>query len=322
MDREISCLDVPLLSRLFEGALLFFRKLGFLFLVGEYIFILDTTYVSFWCQKALACSWCCAYNGHMKKFEPCEKCRNQEGPAPGYIYQDRNGYKVAQECECHRLWELESKRERAYIRAGVNTTAEFGSYKGDRSRESVEALKVLSDNFNRFKERTNVYMYGPNGTQKTTMAQVLGKELINRGYSVRYVLMETLIHDLNGGFEKDEDREMRVKEYQEVDCLIIDEAFDTTKVTVYKSGYQLPYLDSFLRERYDQDRKSTVFISNVTPQDISVEKFGASLQNFMVRTTINSFLTFQDEYICQAGVGVPVPDASLFKIRRRVKNNG
>lgn len=264
----------------------------------------------------------CDYNVSMKKFEPCNICRGKEGPAPGYVYVDMKGYRVAQECECHRLWELESRRERAYIRAGVNTPLDFSSYKGDLSQGSVESLKVLCNNFDRFKERTNIYMYGPNGTQKTTMAQVVGKKLIDQGFSVKYVLMESLIHDLNGGFDKDEERDARVREYRDVDLLIIDEAFDITKVTVYKSGYQLPYLDSFLRERYDQDRKSTLFISNVTPQDISVDKFGASLQNFMVRTTINSFLTFQDEYIRQQGVGVPVPDASLFKIRRRVKTNG
>ena len=260
------------------------------------------------------------------KFIPCEKCRNnREGLPPGYYWASPNK-KLAAECECHYKWEIQSQGEKLFKHYGFNEkywNYNPRSYVGAKSLADKNRLMnyILQFEENPEVRKLLVYMYGPNGTQKTSLANFVGKSLILKGFVVRYILMNNLIKDLQD-MEFNEDIKAKVEKLNEADLLIIDEAFDTTKVTVYKSGYQLPYLDSFLRERYDQDRRSTLFISNVTPQDISVDKFGASLQNFMVRTTINSFLTFQDEYIRQQGVGVPVPDASLFKIRRRVKTNG
>ena len=41
------------------------------------------------------------------------------------------------------------------------------------------------------------------------------------------------------------------KKYLECDFLIIDDSFDKKKATIFKSGYQIPFLDEFLRTRLE-----------------------------------------------------------------------
>ena len=110
--------------------------------------------------------------------------------------------------------------------------------------------------------------------------------------------------------KENQEKEYALKRYYNVDLLIIDEAFDKDKVSLYKSGFQLPYLDSFLRNRFEMKNKSIFFISNIKPSDIAKYGFGISLQDFVERNTRGSQLFFSDRYVDNAGVMDP---NSLFK---------
>ena len=148
-----------------------------------------------------------------------------------------------------------------------------------------------------------VYMHGPNGTQKTTLAHWVGANVLHQGYSVKYLLMQTLLMTISG-FEKDEirqqEKQAEIEKLKTVDLLIIDEAFSKDKVTIYDSGYQLPFLDRFLRERCEIAQKGIIFISNKPPDDIVKQKFSPSIQDFVMRNTDkpqgNSRLYFEDNY--------------------------
>ena len=89
------------------------------------------------------------------------------------------------------------------------------------------------------------------------------------------------------------------------DFLIIDEAFDLKKSTIFASGYQIHYLDNFIRNRFEINKKSIIFISNVLPRDIASippsrpkeaprEGFGQSLQSLVERNVRESTLMFND----------------------------
>ena len=86
----------------------------------------------------------------------------------------------------------------------------------------------------------------------------------------------------------------------EADFLFIDESFDKSKITLFKSGYQIPYLDNFIRERYEDLRKPTIFISNIKPQDIDESLFGKSLKDLINRSTSESYLEFYDKFVLSA----------------------
>lgn len=236
-----------------------------------------------------------------KKFIQCRNCPNREkgGPNPGYYYETENGYRVIKECDCHKKWREESELERKFEFAQVNTPYTFDDYRGFESKEDFEDLKYVANNFQKFCYKTMIYLYGPNGTQKTSMSQCLGKELIRSGYSVQYTLLNTLMNCLIDIRDEDGDESSKnfIKRCQDVDLLIIDESFDSSKVTIFKSGYQIPYLDSFLRTRFEMNKKSILFVSNKKPSEIESQGFGVSIENLVKRNTIQSTLTFKDVYI-------------------------
>lgn len=125
-----------------------------------------------------------------------------------------------------------------------------------------------------------------NGTQKTTTASILGKELLLKGYSVQFILMSDLTKKLT---KQDFEENLEINKYLISDFLIIDDSFDAKKMTVYKSGYQIPFLDTFLRTRLEVKRKATCFTSNVGLNQIDTNIFGASLVKLVQRSIIDPF---------------------------------
>lgn len=135
-----------------------------------------------------------------------------------------------------------------------------------------------------------------NGTQKTTTASVLGKELLFRGHSVQFVLMGDMLRTLSS--ITNEDKQMVDacrKKWCECDFLIIDDAFDRKKAVIYRSGWQISFLDSFLRQRLEVDRKATCFTSNFAVDEIDVDVFGQSLKNLVKRSILEPF-HFENAY--------------------------
>lgn len=155
---------------------------------------------------------------------------------------------------------------------------------GDEDRKILRNISSFYRHFDTDFRNCHLYVWSPrNGTQKTTLVSTLGKELLAAGYNVRFVLMSSLTRLL----AKEDFAESReqINSYRRADFLIIDDAFDTRKMTVYKSGYQIPYLDNFLRERLEVHARATAFTSNIPPENISEEVFGKSMRELIRRTT-------------------------------------
>ena len=239
-----------------------------------------------------------------RPFIPCRLCKAREKagetiPQPGYYLTTFQGYTVAKECDCHKRWRKENDLARNLEKSGVVADYSFDDYRGTTSLEQLNALKLIASDFDRFSRKKMIYLWGENGTQKTSMVQALGKELIKQGYTVQYTLMNTLINNLVKEFD-DPNQDIKdnfIKKCSEVDLLIIDESFDSTKTTVFKSGFQVPYLDAFIRSRFESGKKSILFVSNKLPSEISSQGFSTSLQNLIERNTQQSFLEFKDVYI-------------------------
>lgn len=244
--------------------------------------------------------------------------RLKKGPNPGYYFTEENGYTVIRECDCHIKWRLNNELERKLKLSGLRADYSFDNYRGTQSLDDLEALKEFTYHFDQYSYKKMIYLYGPNNTMKTSMATACGKELIKAGYTVQYCTMNELINNLVQSFNdaNKEAKEAFIQRCLEVDLLILDECFDKSKVTIYSTGYQVPFLDNFLRSRFETGKKSLFFISNKLPTDIEAEGFGASLQSLIVRNTEASLLVFKDKWINNAN---QIDRLSLFK---RGANNG
>lgn len=239
----------------------------------------------------------------MDKFVLCRACPQRTKGKPsniplGYYYDVIGNQQVLVECKCHREWREAKELSAKLKKANITPDYTFDDYKGTRSLKDLEALKSISKKADFFSRKKMVYLWGPNGTQKTSMVQALGRDLLVQNYKVQYLLMQDLINTLMPDFNADDEEKKRIaKKLQDNDFLIIDEAFDKTKVTLYNSGFQIPFLDSFLRTYFDTNKGSIIFVSNKKPEEIAQQGFGESLQNFVQRNTRTSLLMFEDKYI-------------------------
>lgn len=243
------------------------------------------------------------------EFMPCRRCASDEKSSrpEGYLYVSLlNGQQGLQECNCHRQWrekaELLHRAKKASLWYDDISLRYLPSqnYVGKNSYCNVQKLYDFLANLDNIKYRSaSLYLYGPYGTQKTTLSQWLGRSILLKGYSVRYVTMQQLISELSSAFDSDEAKQRNVENLLSVDFLIIDEAFTKSKVVLYKSGYQLPFLETFLKERMDLRKKSCIFVSNTFVRDIASQGFGESIQNFIDRsiTSKKTDLEFLDVYM-------------------------
>ena len=238
----------------------------------------------------------------MDKFIPCRACKDKSD-IKGYVLTKQGEYDILIECECHKDWRL--KKELIYKAEQSNiwsSTAaldySIDKYQGDISRNNVLKLHKYVDRFEKEEVKSAViYLWGPNGTQKTTLAHWIGLSLLKKKFSVRYITMQTLVTLLHE-FEEREEKDIEVENLKNIDCLIIDEAFNKDKVTLYKSGFQLPYIEIFLKDRVENNKKGIIFVSNTNPVDIMKHGYSESIQNFVIRNSIETKtdLKMEDEY--------------------------
>ena len=150
-------------------------------------------------------------------------------------------------------------------------------------------LTKYIDEFETKYKSIHLYLWSKqNGTQKTTAASIIAKDLILKGYSVEFILMSTLSKMLTKESWEDE-ADSQIKKLESCDFLVIDDSFDPKKITLYKSGYQVPFLDTFLRNRLETKRKATCFTSNVALNRLDEEAFGTSLVKLIQRSIIDPF---------------------------------
>lgn len=236
------------------------------------------------------------------KFIPCGKCDN------GYFHIDTPTGPVLKECECHKKYIEQRRVETAYKHNGFDMRHFAYSprqYAGTKSIADKDRLINYVDQFkkNPAVRSLIVYLYGPNGTQKTTMASWVGKALIQKNFSVRYLLMNDLVKLLMNAesFNEEiaENARAKVEKLEDTDLIIIDEAFDKEKMKLWKSGYQLSYIDSWIRKRVGALNKGIFFISNVELNQIEANGLSHSIQDFVEREVKlhNCYLKFLDNYI-------------------------
>lgn len=172
---------------------------------------------------------------------------------------------------------------------------EFSDYKGEQSKKSCRKCAIYASKAHDEKfHNVNLYLVGERGCQKTMCACNVGKAFIRQGLKVKFVYASELIDLLMKaqGFSYVKEVEDKIKEYTEVDLLIIDDIFDTEKGTYWKKSPELVITawDKFLRRQISEDRR-VILTSNYSVASIE-EKFGKSIFDLIDRNFIE--LRFYD----------------------------
>jgi len=217
----------------------------------------------------------------MKKFESCGNCHD------GWKYRvDKSGDETAIKCSCLLNYQkselIRIKLEKANISVKIADFNISADYIGDDELGHIKKLTKYVEEFKEKFNRVSLYFWSEqNSTQKTTIASIIGRDLILQGFKVKFILMDTLIKLLQDA-SFNEDKEKLLLGYTNSDLLIIDDCFDKAKMTVYKSGYQFAFIDSFLRHRLEVSTKATIFTSNIPPTTIN-KSFNISIEKLINR---------------------------------------
>lgn len=238
-------------------------------------------------------------------FVACRKCRENlnKGISPylGYSFGKYKDTPVLIECDCHIKWRKERELENKVLEAGISDNYTFDDYRGTLSVNSVKKLKYLAENPDKFVNKSMIYIFGPNSTQKSSMSRTVAREFIKKDYSVVFTTMNNIIAGISPDFKETEEEKGKknafIRKCMECDFLFIDESFDREKAQVYTSGYQIPYIDNFLRNRFEINGKSIIFISNVPKDKICENGYSVSIQKMVTRNVETTTLEFKDEYL-------------------------
>ena len=245
-------------------------------------------------------------------YVPCRKCKKASAILGYILEKDEDNRSWLRKCECLKKYQasafLSIKMKEANLKSSMAEAAEpynpLKDYKGHQSLDAMNKLvKYITEYDTDVFKNQSLYLYGPFNTQKTTLANWVGMNLIKKSKTVYYTMMRTLLNALvDVSYDEDNKPEQKeiIKNAREADYLILDESFDSNKLTMYKSGYQLPFLDEFIRTRMDIQERPVLFISNV-PIDNITDSFPMfdSLKNLLIRKIQikGAELTFMDDYL-------------------------
>ncbi len=232
------------------------------------------------------------------KYEPCGKCEN------GYFYEGN----TTKKCDCLAKYQVKAKLNLMLERSNIPVLLSSDSnavsildydidrdYIGEDKNGNLVKIKKFISRFDEKYHSLNMYWYSVNGCQKSTLAKVICKELLKRGKSAYYILADDLIKRLIDA-ERDDELKAECKKLLSVDFLVIDE-MDASKITTYKSGYQVAFITTFLKKRIETFRKSVLFCSNREIDNVG-DFFGDALQDLLLREVLDP-MTFEDKYMAK-----------------------
>jgi hypothetical protein len=204
---------------------------------------------------------------------------------PKYKFENVEGQDIAvptKEWKEH-LSLLEAKRY--LISAGVGEITNYGldTYIGEDKSNNIPKLKKYCDEFKDKFSHIHLYLWSKvNGTQKSTCAKDIIARLAKQGVKSKFVLMDNLVKTLVEA-DRDDDARRQSREWSIVDFLVIDECFTKGQVTLFKSGYQLAFLNTFLKDRLEVFKRATCFTANMPIEDI-MQEWGVSIQSLIDRS--------------------------------------
>ena len=162
----------------------------------------------------------------------------------------------------------------------------------DKANNLPKIRKYIAEFETKFK---NIHLYlwsRGNASQKTTVAKNIIVDLSLKGLQCKFILMADLLSLLQTEIYNHGTDSKTITDLRNVDFLVIDDAFDTKKATLYKSGFQFSFLDTFLRYRLETAYLATCFTSNTPIGEI--DKVWTPSIASLIKRSIHTPMEFRD----------------------------
>lgn len=239
-----------------------------------------------------------------KSFVPCDNCQN------GYLIDNKG---QATKCDCLKTYQFKMYGELLLLQSNViekHTSKDTKSfilnyditkdYKGKDINENIPKIKKFISSFKESFSSTNMFWQGSHGTQKSSLARYILKELVvKNNLKCFYIDADSLIKLIIKS-ARDESLLSEIDRIMHSDLLIIDEMSED-KIVMFQSGWQTKYFFPFIKKRLEGIGRSTLFISN-SPIDNLGEAFKGGVQEVIERSVSKEcVLTFNEEYAKNKG---------------------
>lgn len=238
-------------------------------------------------------------------FKSCGKC-------------DSNGFIIsfsgkAKKCNCKIDFEKKAFILKSLLQANVINAdssidyveslygLSFDDYKGPDNNGNLGKIKKFCYQFSDKYRSLNLFFSGKPGTQKSTLAKIMIKTLIelnNSTLKCYYILANDLIEMIISSSREEKDKDT-LDDIAKVDFLVIDE-FDEDKIITYASGWQRKNLFPWIKKRLELIKKSTLFISNKNIDSIG-DYFEEAIQDLIIREIPDKTMIFEDKYYVYNG---------------------
>lgn len=226
-------------------------------------------------------------------FEPCGKCND------GWVIDDSE--EAAEKCDCLIVYQAQMtsriKREKAGIADHERSVNDLHL----KDASLLLKLKHYSDNLTlKMAKGCHLYFHGHNNSSKTYSAKSVLYDACAKGLDCKFIIMGDLVDLISDGFANDE-KKKEIDSILSCSLLVIDDAFDKDKILIYKSGYQLSFLDRFLRRRIESLGLNTIFTSNVPIEEIESNGFSYDIQNLIERSVKlrGGLMEFKDTFVSE-----------------------
>ena len=219
-----------------------------------------------------------------------------------YIYkEDTDGNMIAVRNESYWKQKAVEKYLILLKRSGIPEfywNIDWKDYRGTKSKINFDKALKYSQQFTDAKfDHVHLYMWSElNSSQKTAIACNIGKDLIQQGAKVKFILGGTLIDWLmkNNGFNYHEEIYNNILDLKEQDLLIIDDAFSTDKGVLWKNSSNNNLIvaewDRTLREIVSSNTK--IIVTSNMPMDKIREMYSISMYELIDRNFVP--LLFED----------------------------
>lgn len=232
---------------------------------------------------------------------PCLRCK--DNTYPGYVKIRKRGSSETHytPCSCLISYRKNKKLELSLRESNITLKVLNNSledYKGNKSKSNIENLKNYVDDFKKDSCNPFLYLWGPPGTQKTTLASIVVKNILIKHKNIKAFYIEDMdqIVEMFGSFDdKNEKKDIREKVLN-CDILVIDESF-FKKYHNSVSDYQIKNIRKVLKHRMEVKVLPTIFISNISPIEISKHGYPSAIQDLIIRNCRENILKFEDNYM-------------------------